>query len=41
MIIGGTAVPKGARGTVDHRPAELVDVLPTILSTSESQCAHG
>ncbi len=31
MIIGGTAVPPGRRSTVDHRPAELVDVLPTLL----------
>ncbi|TFG47465.1 MAG: DUF229 domain-containing protein [Candidatus Brocadiia bacterium] len=31
MIIGGSAVPRSSRGTVDHRPAELVDVLPTIL----------
>jgi len=34
MIIAGTAVSKGTRGTVDHRPAELVDVLPTILKAA-------
>lgn len=34
MIIGGTAVPRSSRGTVDHRPAELVDVLPTILKVA-------
>lgn len=31
LILGGTVIPEGLRGTVDHRPAELVDVLPTIL----------
>jgi len=34
MIIAGTAVPKRTRGTVDHRPAELVDVVPTILKAA-------
>ncbi|MBN2131317.1 MAG: sulfatase-like hydrolase/transferase [Sedimentisphaerales bacterium] len=34
MIVGGTAVPRERRGTVDHRPAELVDVLPTILKVA-------
>ncbi|MHC4323731.1 MAG: sulfatase family protein, partial [Planctomycetota bacterium] len=34
MIIAGTAVPRSRRGTVDHRPAELVDVLPTILKVA-------
>jgi len=35
MIVGGTVVPKSRRGTVDHRPAELVDVLPTILKVAD------
>ena len=34
MIVAGTVVPHGRRGTVDHRPAELVDVLPTILEVA-------
>jgi arylsulfatase A-like enzyme len=34
MIVAGTAVPPSRRGTVDHRPAELVDVLPTILKVA-------
>jgi arylsulfatase A-like enzyme len=34
MIIGGTVVPPGSRGTVDHRPAELVDALATILKVA-------
>ena len=29
-----TAIPRARRGTVDHRPAELVDVLPTILQAA-------
>ena len=31
MIVSGALVPKGRRGTIDHRSAELVDVLSTIL----------
>jgi len=34
MILGGTAVPRSRRDTVDHRPAELVDVLPTVLKVA-------
>jgi len=34
MIVGGTAVPREKKGTIDSRPAELVDVLPTILKAA-------
>jgi arylsulfatase len=34
MILGGTVIPKSSRGTVNHQPAELVDVLPTILKVA-------
>lgn len=34
MILGGTAVPKDRKGTIDSRPAELVDVLPTIMKAA-------
>ncbi|MHB8901033.1 MAG: sulfatase family protein [Thermoguttaceae bacterium] len=34
VILAGTAVPNDRKGTVDHRPAELVDVLPTILQAA-------
>jgi arylsulfatase A-like enzyme len=32
LILAGPGIPAGLRGTVDERPAELVDVLPTLLS---------
>lgn len=31
LILSGQAVPPEKRGTVDPRPAELVDILPTLL----------
>lgn len=31
LILSGSALPPSLRGTIDDRPAELVDVLPTIL----------
>ena len=34
MIIAGTAVGQRKRGTLDHRPAELVDVHSTILKVA-------
>lgn len=34
IILGGTVVPASRRGKVDHRPAELVDVLPTLLKVA-------
>lgn len=34
MILGGTVIPKEKRGTIDKRPAELVDIFPTILKVA-------
>ena len=34
LILAGPAVPRGLRGTTDDRPAELVDVLPTLLAAA-------
>ncbi|MCL5271701.1 MAG: sulfatase-like hydrolase/transferase [bacterium] len=34
LIVAGPAVPAGKRGTVDNRPAELVDVIPTIMTAA-------
>ncbi len=37
LILAGSVVPPAQRGTVDERPAELVDVLPTIAQTAGVQ----
>jgi arylsulfatase A-like enzyme len=34
LILAGPGIPEGLRGTADDRPAELVDVLPTLLSVA-------
>jgi arylsulfatase A-like enzyme len=34
MILGGSALPGALRSTVDPRPAELVDVLPTLMQVA-------
>jgi arylsulfatase A-like enzyme len=34
MIVAGAGVPERLRGTTDDRPAELIDVLPTLLSVA-------
>jgi arylsulfatase A-like enzyme len=34
MILSGTAIPLEKKGALDHRPAELVDVFPTILEAA-------
>jgi arylsulfatase len=34
MILSGTALPEALRGKFDHRPAELVDVYPTLLEAA-------
>ena len=34
LILAGPGVSEGLRGPVDDRPAELVDVLPTLLSVA-------
>ncbi|MCF7674090.1 MAG: sulfatase-like hydrolase/transferase [Akkermansiaceae bacterium] len=31
LILSGTAIPKELRGVTDHRPAELVDLYPSLL----------
>ena len=37
MILGGTAIPDSLKGTIDHRPAELVDLFPTILAVAQTK----
>jgi arylsulfatase A-like enzyme len=34
LILAGPTIPTSLRGTIDHRPAELVDVLPTLISVA-------
>ena len=34
LMVAGPGIPAHLRGTVDDRPAELVDVLPTLLSVA-------
>jgi len=34
MILSGSALPAKLRGTTDHRPAELVDLYPTLLAAA-------
>ncbi len=34
LVLAGSRVPQELRGTVDSRPAELVDVLPTLLDVA-------
>ncbi len=34
LILSGTALPKELRGETNHRPAELVDVYPTLLQAA-------
>ncbi len=36
LIIAGPQIPEKQRGTVDDRPAELVDIVPTILDITGS-----
>jgi len=35
LILAGPGIPDSLRGTTDDRPAELVDVLPTLLSIAD------
>jgi arylsulfatase A-like enzyme len=39
LIISGPRVPENLRGTVDQRPAELIDVLPTLLDATGQEIA--
>ena len=32
LILSGTAVPESSRGLVDERPAELIDIVPTLAN---------
>lgn len=41
LIVAGTAIPKEKKGTLDHRPAESVDILPTILAQAGIPKAEG
>jgi len=34
LLISGGAVPKSLKGTIDDRPAELVDLVPTLIRAS-------
>ncbi|MFP4016175.1 MAG: sulfatase, partial [Halanaerobiales bacterium] len=37
LILAGSEIPDEKRGTVDERPAELVDILPTIIEQADLQ----
>jgi arylsulfatase A-like enzyme len=41
MILSGSAVPAALRGTVDDRPAELVDLVPTLIRASGAAAEPG
>jgi len=41
LVLAGTAVPREKKGTRDHRPAELVDIVPTILEVAGIQGVSG
>ena len=34
VILSGSVVPEKSRGTIDDRPAELVDLYPTIVKVA-------
>lgn len=34
ILLSGSVIPKGLRGTIDNRPAELVDLYPTIAKVA-------
>ncbi len=34
MIVAGSLIPEEKRGTVDERPAELIDLLPTLMNAA-------
>lgn len=41
LLLAGACVPQHLRGTVDDRPAELVDLLPTLLAAVEAPVPAG
>ena len=41
LIVAGPGVPETLRGTADDRPAELIDVLPTLLSVAGEETPPG
>lgn len=41
LILAGSAIPEGMRGTVDQRPAELVDLLPTLAKVAGLSATAG
>ena len=40
LILSGSALPDHLRNTIDHRPAELVDLYPTILKYASIEPPH-
>ena len=40
LILSGSALPNHLRNTTDHRPAELVDIYPTILKYAKIERPH-
>lgn len=41
MILSGSVIPTGKRGTIDDRPAELVDLMPTMLQVAGAHAPTG
>ena len=41
VILSGSAIPDQRRNTTDHRPAQLVDIYPTILQTVGIEVPQG
>lgn len=39
VVLAGAGVPDSKRGTVDERPAELVDILPTVLHVAGAEAS--
>lgn len=37
ILLSGTAVPESSRGSIDNRPAELVDLYPTIIKIAAAK----
>ncbi len=41
VILSGSSIPDHLRNTIDHRPAQLVDIYPTILQTVGIEVPQG